>query len=70
MRSQPDNDEMDEPESVAGLTFAARERLDNLTFVAGYNLQRLDGPARGNGQIIQELDGSSRQQASPFGPRL
>ncbi len=48
--------EMDEPESVAGLTFAARERLDNLTFVINCNLQRLDGPVRGNGQIIQELE--------------
>jgi pyruvate dehydrogenase E1 component len=49
--------EMDEPESVAALTFAARERLDNLTFVINCNLQRLDGPVRGNGQIIQELEG-------------
>lgn len=49
--------EMDEPESMAGLTFAARERLDNLTFVINCNLQRLDGPVRGNGQIIQELEG-------------
>lgn len=48
--------EMDEPESVAGLTLAARERLDNLTFVINCNLQRLDGPVRGNGQIIQELE--------------
>jgi pyruvate dehydrogenase E1 component len=49
--------EMDEPESVAALTLAARERLDNLTFVINCNLQRLDGPVRGNGQIIQELEG-------------
>ncbi len=49
--------EMDEPESMAGLTFAAREGLDNLTFVINCNLQRLDGPVRGNGQIIQELEG-------------
>ena len=49
--------EMDEPESMAGLTFAARERLDNLTFIINCNLQRLDGPVRGNGQIIQELEG-------------
>ena len=49
--------EMDEPESVAGLALAARERLDNLTFVINCNLQRLDGPVRGNGQIIQELEG-------------
>ncbi|MFO1273918.1 MAG: pyruvate dehydrogenase (acetyl-transferring), homodimeric type, partial [Rubrivivax sp.] len=48
--------EMDEPESIAGLTLAARERLDNLTFVINCNLQRLDGPVRGNGQIIQELE--------------
>ncbi|MBL9060815.1 MAG: pyruvate dehydrogenase (acetyl-transferring), homodimeric type, partial [Mangrovicoccus sp.] len=47
---------MDEPESVAGLTLAAREGLDNLTFVINCNLQRLDGPVRGNGQIIQELE--------------
>ena len=49
--------EMDEPESLAGLALAARERLDNLTFVINCNLQRLDGPVRGNGQIIQELEG-------------
>ncbi len=48
--------EMDEPESVGALTLAARERLDNLTFVINCNLQRLDGPVRGNGQIIQELE--------------
>ncbi|MBL6751945.1 MAG: alpha-ketoglutarate dehydrogenase [Nevskia sp.] len=48
--------EMDEPESIAGLTLAAREKLDNLTFVINCNLQRLDGPVRGNGQIIQELE--------------
>src|SRR5215470_19799832 len=48
--------EMDEPESVAALTLAARERLDNLTFVVNCNLQRLDGPVRGNGKIIQELE--------------
>jgi pyruvate dehydrogenase E1 component len=48
--------EMDEPESIAGLTLAARERLDNLVFVVNCNLQRLDGPVRGNGQIIQELE--------------
>ncbi|HTL77719.1 MAG TPA: alpha-ketoglutarate dehydrogenase [Casimicrobiaceae bacterium] len=48
--------EMDEPESVAALTLAARESLDNLTFVINCNLQRLDGPVRGNGQIIQELE--------------
>jgi pyruvate dehydrogenase E1 component len=48
--------EMDEPESTAALTLAAREKLDNLTFVINCNLQRLDGPVRGNGQIIQELE--------------
>ena len=48
--------EMDEPESVAALSLAAREGLDNLTFVINCNLQRLDGPVRGNGQIIQELE--------------
>ncbi|MGO9741493.1 MAG: alpha-ketoglutarate dehydrogenase [Roseiarcus sp.] len=48
--------EMDEPESMAGLSIAARERLDNLTFIINCNLQRLDGPVRGNGQIIQELE--------------
>ena len=48
--------EMDEPESIAGLTLAAREGLDNLTFVINCNLQRLDGPVRGNGQVIQELE--------------
>lgn len=48
--------EMDEPESLGGLTLAAREGLDNLTFIVNCNLQRLDGPVRGNGQIIQELE--------------
>jgi pyruvate dehydrogenase E1 component len=48
--------EMDEPESIAGLTLAARENLDNLTFLINCNLQRLDGPVRGNGQIIRELE--------------
>ena len=48
--------EMDEPESIAGLSLAAREGLDNLTFVVNCNLQRLDGPVRGNGKIIQELE--------------
>jgi pyruvate dehydrogenase E1 component len=48
--------EMDEPESVGALGLAARERLDNLTFIINCNLQRLDGPVRGNGQIIQELE--------------
>jgi pyruvate dehydrogenase E1 component len=49
--------EMDEPESIGALTLAARERLDNLVFVVNCNLQRLDGPVRGNGQIIRELEG-------------
>src|SRR5205814_9685017 len=48
--------EMDEPESIAGLTLAAREQLDNLSFIINCNLQRLDGPVRGNGQIVQELE--------------
>ncbi|GAA2041912.1 pyruvate dehydrogenase (acetyl-transferring), homodimeric type [Streptomyces carpaticus] len=48
--------EMDEPESLGQLTIAARESLDNLTFVINCNLQRLDGPVRGNGKIIQELE--------------
>jgi pyruvate dehydrogenase E1 component len=48
--------EMDEPESLGSITLASRERLDNLTFVINCNLQRLDGPVRGNGKIIQELE--------------
>jgi len=48
--------EMDEPEATGALTLAARENLDNITFVINCNLQRLDGPVRGNGQIIQELE--------------
>jgi len=48
--------EMDEPESLGALSVAARERLDNLIFVINCNLQRLDGPVRGNGKIIQELE--------------
>jgi len=48
--------EMDEPESIGALTLAARENLDNLTFIINCNLQRLDGPVRGNGRIIQELE--------------
>ena len=50
--------EMDEPESMGAITLAARERLDNLIFVINCNLQRLDGPVRGNGKIIQELEGA------------
>ncbi len=52
--------ESDEPESLGSLSIAARERLDNLTFVVNCNLQRLDGPVRGNGKIIQELEGVFR----------
>jgi pyruvate dehydrogenase E1 component len=52
--------EIDEPETLAGLGLAARERLDNLIFVVNCNLQRLDGPVRGNGKIIQELEGIFR----------
>ncbi|MGH8721653.1 MAG: pyruvate dehydrogenase (acetyl-transferring), homodimeric type, partial [Burkholderiales bacterium] len=53
----PGDGEMDEPESLAGLSIAAREGLDNLIFVVNCNLQRLDGPVRGNSSIIQELEG-------------
>jgi pyruvate dehydrogenase E1 component len=49
--------EMDEPESIAGLSLATRDGLDNLIFVVNCNLQRLDGPVRGNGSIVQELEG-------------
>ncbi len=52
--------EMDEPESRGALQLAANEKLDNLTFVVNCNLQRLDGPVRGNGKIIQELEGFFR----------
>ena len=52
--------EMDEPESLGAITLAARERLDNLIFVVNCNLQRLDGPVRGNGKIIQELEAAFR----------
>jgi pyruvate dehydrogenase E1 component len=48
--------EMDEPESLGAISLAGRERLDNLIFVVNCNLQRLDGPVRGNGKIIQELE--------------
>ena len=47
---------MDEPESIGAIGLAAREELDNLTFVINCNLQRLDGPVRGNGKVIQELE--------------
>ena len=52
--------EMDEPEAVGALTLASRESLDNLVFVVNCNLQRLDGPVRGNSKVIQELEGSFR----------
>ncbi len=52
--------EMDEPESQGAIALAGRERLDNLIFVVNCNLQRLDGPVRGNGKIIQELEGVFR----------
>ncbi len=52
--------EMDEPESLGAIGVAARENLDNLTFIINCNLQRLDGPVRGNGKIIQELEGFFR----------
>jgi pyruvate dehydrogenase E1 component len=52
--------EMDEPESMGAITLAARERLDNLIFVINCNLQRLDGPVRGNGKIIQEFEAAFR----------
>lgn len=52
--------EMDEPESLGAIGLASREKLDNLIFVVNCNLQRLDGPVRGNGKIIQELEGDFR----------
>jgi pyruvate dehydrogenase E1 component len=52
--------EMDEPESLGAIGLASREKLDNLVFVINCNLQRLDGPVRGNGKIIQELEGEFR----------
>ncbi|MES2141707.1 MAG: pyruvate dehydrogenase (acetyl-transferring), homodimeric type [Pseudomonadota bacterium] len=52
--------EMDEPESLGALSVAGREKLDNLIFVVNCNLQRLDGPVRGNGKIVQELEGVFR----------
>ncbi len=52
--------EFDEPETVAGLSLAGREKLDNLIMVVNCNLQRLDGPVRGNGKIIQELEATFR----------
>ena len=52
--------EMDEPEAMGALTLASREKLDNLIFVINCNLQRLDGPVRGNSKIVQELEGAFR----------
>ncbi len=52
--------ECDEPETLGAITLAGREKLDNLIFVVNCNLQRLDGPVRGNGKIIQELEGAFR----------
>ncbi len=52
--------EVDEPETLGAISLAGREKLDNLIFVINCNLQRLDGPVRGNGKIIQELEGSFR----------
>ncbi len=52
--------EMDEPESLGAITLASREQLDNLIFVVNCNLQRLDGPVRGNGKIIQDLEAAFR----------
>jgi pyruvate dehydrogenase E1 component len=52
--------EMDEPESTGAISLAAREKLDNLIFVINCNLQRLDGPVRGNGKVIQELEAQFR----------
>ena len=54
---------MDEPESLGAIGLAAREKLDNLIFVVNCNLQRLDGPVRGNGKIVQELEGEFRARA-------
>src|SRR5687767_12278752 len=52
--------EMDEPESMGSITLASREKLDNLIFVINCNLQRLDGPVRGNGKVIQEFEAAFR----------
>jgi pyruvate dehydrogenase E1 component len=52
--------EMDEPESMGSLTLASREKLDNLVFVVNCNLQRLDGPVRGNGKVVQEFEAAFR----------
>src|SRR5690242_2613558 len=52
--------ESDKPETLGALTLASREKLDNLIWVVNCNLQRLDGPVRGNGSIIQELEAAFR----------
>ena len=52
--------ECDEPESLGAISLAGREQLENLIFVVNCNLQRLDGPVRGNGKIVQELEGIFR----------
>ena len=52
--------ETDEPETLGAITLASREKLDNLIFVINCNLQRLDGPVRGNGSIVQELEAAFR----------
>ena len=52
--------ECDEPETLGAITLASREKLDNLTWVINCNLQRLDGPVRGNGKVIQELEAAFR----------
>src|SRR5690606_26767986 len=59
-RARCGDGEMDEPESLGAISLASREKLDNLIFVVNCNLQRLDGPVRGNGKIIQELEGDFR----------
>ena len=67
--------EMGEPESLGAIGVAAREELDNLTFVVNCNLQQLDGPVRGNGKIIQELEATFRgrrleRHQGGLGPRV
>ena len=67
--------ETDEPETLGAITLPSREKLDNLIFVINCNLQRLDGPVRGNGQIIQELEAAFRGAGwnvikVPLGPRV
>ena len=52
--------EVDEPETLGAISLAGRENLDNLTWVVNCNLQRLDGPVRGNGKIVQELESQFR----------